>query len=46
MLTYYYMTNPCAWFFLGQDSAAVRTVFMETVQPVYFALERSRQIQN
>ena len=52
MLTYYYMKNPVLgkslcydWFFLGQDFA-VRTVFMATVQPVYFALERSRQIQN
>ena len=33
------------WFFLGQDFA-VRTVSMETVQSVYFVLERSRQIQN
>ena len=48
----YYMANPvlgkslCSdWFFLGQDFAA-RTVSMETVQPVYFVLERSRQIQN
>ena len=39
---YYYMANPvlgkrlCSdWFFLGQDFA-VRTVSMETVQPVYF----------
>ena len=38
----YYMANPvlgkslCSdWFFLGQDFA-VRTVFMETVQPMYF----------
>ena len=38
----YYMANPvlgkslCSnWFFLGQDFA-VRTVSMETVQPVYF----------
>ena len=47
MLTYYCMANPVLgkslrsnWFFLGQDFA-VRTVFMETVQPVYFALEHS-----
>mgnify|MGYP006896104914 CR=1 FL=1 len=52
MLTYYFMKNPvlgkslCSdWLFLGQDFA-VRAVFMETVQPVYFTLERSRQIQN
>ena len=52
ILTYYYMANPVLgkslrsdWFFLGQDFA-VKTVSMETVQPVYFALERSRQIQN
>ena len=39
---YYYMANPVLgkflrsdWFFLGQDFA-VRTVSMETVQPVYF----------
>ena len=39
---YYYMANPvlgkslCSdWFFLSQDFA-VRTVSMETVQPVYF----------
>ena len=39
---FYYMANPvlsksmCSdWFFLGQDFA-VRTVSMETVQPVYF----------
>ena len=38
----YYMANPVLgkslrsdWFFLGQDFA-VRTVSMETVQPVYF----------
>ena len=48
----YYMANPvlgkslCSdWFFLGQDFA-VRTVSMETVQSVYFCLERSWQIQN
>ena len=41
----YYMVNPvlgkslCSdWFFLGQD-CAVRTVSMQTVQPVYFCLE-------
>ena len=33
------------WFVLGQDFA-VRTVSLETVQPVYFALERSREIKN
>ena len=33
------------WFALGQDFA-VRTVSLETVQLVYFALERSRQIKN
>ena len=33
------------WFFLVQDFAE-RTVSMETVQSVYFVLERSRQIQN
>ena len=33
------------WFVLGQDFA-VRTVSLETVQLVYFALERSRQIKN
>ena len=40
--TRYYMADPvlgkslCSdWFFLGQDFA-VRTVSMETVQPVYF----------
>ena len=39
---YYYMVNPvlvkslCSdWFFFGQD-CAVRTISMETVQPVYF----------
>ena len=49
---HYYMAKPvlgkslCSdWFFLGQDFA-VRTVSMETVQPVYFCFERSRQIQN
>ena len=48
----YYMANTvlgkslCSdWFFLGQEFA-VRTVSMETVQPVYFVLGRSRQIQN
>ena len=48
--SFYYMANPvlgkslCSdWFFLGQDFA-VRTVSMETVQSVYFVLERSRQI--
>ena len=30
------------WFFLGQDFA-VRTVSMETVQPVYFVLERNQR---
>ena len=42
IIHYYYMANPvlgkslCSdWFFLGQDFA-VRTVFMETVQSVYF----------
>ena len=41
----YYMANPvlgkslCSdWFFLGQ-AFAVRTVSMETVQPVYFCFE-------
>ena len=33
------------WLFLGQDFA-VRTVSMNTVQPVYLFLEESRQIQN
>ena len=34
------------WFFLGQDFA-VRTISMETVQPVYFCFGAiSRQIQN
>ena len=52
ILTYYYMANPVSGkslcsdrFFLGQDFA-VQTVSMETVHPVYFALEQSRQIQN
>ena len=42
IIPYYYMANPVLgkslrsdWFFLGQDFA-VRTVSMETVQPVYF----------
>ena len=46
----YYMAEPvlgkslCSdWFFLSQDFA-VRTVSMETVQPVSFVLERSLQI--
>ena len=33
------------WFFLSQDFA-VQTVSMEMVQPVYFLLEQSWQIQN
>ena len=44
-IKFYYMANPvlgkslCSdWFFLGQDFA-VRTVSMETVQPMYFCFE-------
>ena len=49
---FYYMANPvlckslCSdWFFLGQDFA-VRTVSMETVQPVYFCFGAKLAIQN